>query len=246
MQSYVRVIWIAAALAVAGCNQEETGTVAAPPPPITVTYSYVNGTGSTVILLSTSAKGTMTGETATMARLTADLSDAGFGMLAIDLPCHGDDAEDIQPLACWRRRIESGDTQIFLRFCAQLSAVITHLGLNEAFIVGESRGGYVAAVCTARDMRITKVALLKPVTNLQLLAEFSDYSVDRRIFGLASTVRELSNRPAMLRIGTNDTRVGTASAIRYGTAIGAEIQVVESEGHKLIDDGTTTAWLLKD
>lgn len=155
------------------------------------------------------------------------------------------DPDGNQTINCWRSRIEAGDTQIFNNFCHELSDLISRLQLNEAFIVGVSRGGYVAATCAANDPRITKVVLLKPVTDLQLLAEFAGYTVDESIFGLAATVPALSQRSVLLRIGPNDTRVSTESALAYGEAIGAEVQVVPSEGHNMLDDGTTTQWLLR-
>lgn len=233
----------------AGCNDDDTAPPEVQLPQATALrhYSYVEAGPQLVVLISTGADATVTGtETDIMRRLSSELPAAGFSILALDLPCHGMDAEADQPLACWRRRIEAGDTMLFSNYCADLSAVLSLLAIDEAYVVGESRGGYVAATCAARDMRLTKVVMLKPVTDLQRLSEFSGYAVDKSIFGLGQYVDLLSRVPVLLRIGPNDTRVSTESALQFGESIGAEIEIVDSVGHRLPENGETLQWLIAD
>lgn len=236
------------AVLLAGCNESKISTeppAADVPQPLPNAYAYEKNGPRTVILFSTSAEGTARGETAGMAQMVPALRAEGFSILFIDLPCHGADKEDMQPLACWRRRVEAGNTELFTRFCDRLAEVLSIEGIQTASIVGESRGGYVASICAGRDYRITTIALLKPVTDLQKLSEFNGYTVDQTVYGLSLYAGPLIGRPILLRIGPNDTRVDTQSALIWGGMIGAEIMVIESEGHKLPEDGYTTAWLVR-
>lgn len=200
-------------------------------------YAVVPNSGPLVVLLAMDAENTLRWS---MDRVVPDLKAAGFSLLTFDLPCHGRDAEqDIPPLRCWRNRIERGDTEIFRRFCSQLSASLDTLGARDVRVVGQSRGAYVAVTCAAMDKRITALALLMPVTSLQRLAEFDGLSVDQSRFGLPAVYV-----PTYIRIGKADERVGTDAAVAYGHRIGAKIDIVDVVGHETAEDGSTTRWLL--
>lgn len=197
-------------------------------------YEMIDRHGPLVVLLAMSAHSTLHGS---MVRVPDDLSAAGFSLMSLDLPCHGADDTGLPPLQCWRQRIERGDMDIFGRFCRQLSAAITAVGSKNVAVVGQSRGAYVAVTCAAMDSRITRLALLIPVTDLRRLEEFKGYN---------GPVPELPpiKVPVYVRIGAHDERVGTDSAIAYAHRIGAHIDVLDTSGHDPHEDGSTTRWLL--
>lgn len=181
-----------------------------------------------------------------MGRTPSDLISAGFSLLALDLPCHGADATEPagQELVCWRKRLESGDRQLFTRFCTGLSAVLDHLGAPEAYVVGQSRGAYVAVVCAAADRRLRRLVLLKPVTDLTRLTEFNGFDPGPD-FLLTRYQSALADRSILVRIGNADTRVGTDAAIQFAQTVGATLRVVDIPGHDLPEDGSTVEWLTK-
>jgi pimeloyl-ACP methyl ester carboxylesterase len=207
-------------------------------------YVLTPGSGPLVVLMAT------TKETATlgvMGTVPSRLISAGYKLLALDLPCHGADEDPNLPplnqLTCWRNRIESGDSQIFTRFCDGLSDVFDELDVEQVYVVGQSRGGYVAAVCAARDARIRKVVMIAPVTDLQRLSEFAGATVDQATFGLARFFETLKTIEVRVRIGNNDTRVDTASAVAFAQAINADLDLVDIPGHVPPEDGSTVRWL---
>lgn len=208
------------ALALAGCNSEEP----AQPEP--------EPTKPVAVLLAMDAESTLGGA---MGPLPDELGKAGFDVMSLDLPCHGSDTENIHPLDCWRRRIESGDAEIFNRFCDRLSAAISARRAQRVSIVGQSRGAYVGVICAARDKRIASLALWMPVTDLNRLAEFSGFAV--------SDVLPDPHVPTYIRIGIADDRVGTDAAIAFGQRIGARIEILNVNGHNAPDDGSTVQFL---
>lgn len=197
-------------------------------------YELIDHHGPLVVLLAMDGHSTLHGS---IVRVPQDLSAAGFSLMSLDLPCHGADDAGVPPLQCWRQRIEQGDQDIFRSFCTRLSAALTALGSKDVAIVGQSRGAYVAITCAALDSRITRLALLIPVTDLHRLEEFKGYD---------GPVPELPpiNIPVYIRIGAHDGRVGTDAAIAYAHRIGAQIDVIDTLGHDPHEDGSTTRWLL--
>jgi pimeloyl-ACP methyl ester carboxylesterase len=163
---------------------------------------------------------------------------------SFDLPCHGEGLDTSKALYCWRDQIEAGQHQMFDEFCKQLSRRISEWGYRRIQIGGISRGGYVAALCAAKDRRITEIGLWAPVTNLQALYEFDGYDVDQEQHGLMQHVGALSKKPAYIRIGADDHRVGTGFAVEFGNAIGAKIDLLDSIGHRAPDpSGEMANWL---
>jgi len=195
-----------------------------------------------VVVLATNMHDTLYG--GLLKGVPADLIGAGFSLLSMDLPCHGADQDVENPLVCWQTRIEAGDADIFRRFCGDLSAVLNDLGATDVSIVGQSRGGYVATVCAAYDTRIRNLALIMPVTDLQRLTEFDGYSVDQTVFGLAQYDRFLADRSILVRIGADDTRVGTDAVASFATSVGAELVLVGEAGHDIHNNGEVAAWLV--
>jgi pimeloyl-ACP methyl ester carboxylesterase len=185
--------------------------------------------------------------TTTMGSVPSGLISAGYRLLALDLPCHGTDTDiNLPPLTslrCWRNRIEAGDQQLFVRYCNGLSAVLDELDVEDVYVVGQSRGGYVAAICAARDPRIRKLMMIAPVTNLQRLSEFDGYVVDQSVFGLQQHADALRTIAIRVRIGRDDQRVGTEAAIEFAGWAGASLDIVDMAGHVPPDDGSTVTWL---
>jgi pimeloyl-ACP methyl ester carboxylesterase len=235
-----------------GSNTQPAASVAPPqtlaitiPPPAASgpSYQFIQGTGPVVILLDMSAQQSL--YTTLMGTIPTDLQSAGFTLLSMDVPCHGADADPGygDALQCWRHRLETGDTDMFLRFCAQLSQVLDEIGAKDVSVVGQSRGGYVAATCAAGDPRIKRLALIAPVTDLMQLEEFQGAGIDQTFFSLDQYKPDLVSDEILVRIGNDDTTVGTAAAVHFGTLVGADMEVVDVPGHVPPDNGATTLWL---
>lgn len=243
-----RWLTLIAALVLAACGGGD-GEVSQPPPVLQALpkvslpqYELIQNSGPVVVLMATSINETL--YTQQMGSLVSDLTTAGFSLLALDLPCHGLDADDSPgPLDCWRKRIEGGDRNIFRDFCAGLSAVLDSIGAKSADVVGLSRGGYVAVTCAAYDSRIHNIALLIPVTDLQRLTEFDGFKVDQQAFGLSQYLPFLKDRNILARVSRNDTRVGTDAAVAFAKSVGATLQMLDVDGHFAPEDGSTTRWL---
>ncbi len=178
-----------------------------------------------------------------------ELMSAGYSLLSLDLPCHGNDSPPPSVgtshlgLGCWADRIHAGDRDIFLNFCSELEEALDELHPTSVGIVGVSRGGYVAIVCAAYDTRITAIALEAPVTDLNYLAEFKVLPVDESLFNTDQYVPYLESRPVLVRIGAHDTRVGTWKAERFAKEVHAQVQVLDCAGHCAPEDGSTLKFL---
>lgn len=203
-------------------------------------YGLIVRDGPLVVALAGDIDQTLVGPD--IGPISQRLAREGFSVVSLDLPSHhvGDD-----PFALpgWRRRIENGETDIFTRFCDSVSAVLDDLHATRASVVGISRGGYVAAICAARDGRFQNIALLAPVTDLTLLEEFRGAVVDPNIYGLGQYIPILAQRSVLVRIGRNDQRVGTDAAVAFARTIGADLQLLNVEGHQVPEDGSTARWL---
>lgn len=175
--------------------------------------------------------------------ISQELAHAGFSVASLDLPNHHP-GEEPAGLDGWRKRIDDGETDLFTGFCNDLSAVLDDLHATRVSVVGISRGGYVAAVCAARDDRIQSIALLAPVTDLLRLREFNGAALNSTIYGLEQYVPILATRAAYVLIGLNDQRVGTDSAVAFAHSIGARLEVLRANGHVVKDHGGAARWVL--
>jgi alpha-beta hydrolase superfamily lysophospholipase len=228
-------------LLIAACGGSNDAPQAAIVPPALPHYEYIPNSGPLIVLMAASAEESIHG----MGRLPADLTSAGFSLLALDLPCHGQDAEpNLDGLVCWRRRMEAGDKGIFREFCKGVTAVLDHFSVKRAGVVGLSRGAYVAATCAETDARLQYLGLLAPVTDLEQLSEFNGYAVDDPNFQLLHYRAQLSKRHVLVRIARDDERVGTESAVNFAQTIGADLQVLDLVGHVAPEDGATTQWMI--
>ena len=243
-----------ACLVVAGCSsggQPDPADPAAEAPPVLrplpvaseLPYYESVGSGPLVIFLAWDATSTLYNPGTTNG-VAQSLIESGFTLMSFDLPCHGAGQTDEKPLRCWRDRLASGDLDLFLRFCAGMSKVIDTLGETEFAVVGQSRGGYVAATCAAYDNRLATVILSAPVTDLQLLSEFDGYAVDQTLFGLSQYYPYLRDKKILVRIGEDDQRVGTDAAIQFAAAVAADLDLLAIEGHSVPKDGKIVNYLL--
>lgn len=245
----IRTVFPALLLLLAACGGGSSGETQAPgpktlpKPAVLPAYEVIPNSGPLVVLMAFDIQSTLHGTS--LGRIPSDLIGAGFSLLALDLPCHGADATEPpgKELVCWRKRLESGDRDLFLRYCAGLSAVLDHLDAKKAYVVGQSRGGYVAATCAAYDQRLTALALIMPVTDLTRLSEFSGYDPGPD-FRLGQYRPELITRAILVRIGNDDPRVGTDAATEFARQMGATLRIIDSPGHDVPEDGSTTEWLL--
>ena len=205
-------------------------------------YGYIANGGPLVVLLAWDIEGTF--DSIVDDKLVSTLDKAGYSLLTLDLPCH-EPGSGSNHLQCWRERIDNGDATIFSAFCDDLSAVLDRLGIDEAVALGQSRGGYVAVTCAAREPRISQLILLKPVTDLQKLREFAGHAVDQSAFGLAQYADMIRSRRVSIIIGSNDTRVDTSSAVAFGVLVGAAIETTSTPEHSLPTGGRTAARVLQ-
>ena len=203
----------------------------------------VIGSGPIVVVLAVDMQETLY-DSATTGTIVPRLLNAGYSVMSLDLPCHGADAEPgVQPLDCWAQRIAAGDKDIFLNFCAGLFGVLDGLGAPQVGIVGISRGAYVAITCGAYNERFRDIAFEIPVTDLNYLTEFKSMPVDETLFGTDQYAPYISNRVSLVRIGKDDTRVGTALAVVFAQKVGATLELTDAVGHEIAEDGSTITWL---
>ena len=203
----------------------------------------VIGSGPIIVVLALDMQETLH-NSATTDTIVPRLLSAGYSVMSLDLPCHGADAEPgVPPLVCWAQRIAAGNKDIFLNFCAGLFGVLDRLGTSEVGIVGISRGAYVAITCAAYDERFRDLALEIPLTDLNYLTEFKSLPVDETLFGTDQYVPYISDRAILVRIGKDDTRVGTALAVAFAQKVGATLELTDAVGHAVAEDGSTITWL---
>jgi pimeloyl-ACP methyl ester carboxylesterase len=233
-EQILRKLIALAVLCVLGCSHRDYSTFKTPHG---VQYGETSG-HPLVLLLGADIDATLRGDG--IIPIGPALEKAGFSVVTLDLPCHGSDApwrHRHDALGCWRRRIEAGDREIFTRFAAQVSDVIDQLHVTSITAVGISRGGYTALVCAAHDPRITKLALIAPVTDLWRLSEFQGLP---RSPALDAPIPHV---PTLIRIGKHDTRVGTDAAENFAHHIGATLQLLDIQGHNAPEDGSTVKWI---
>jgi hypothetical protein len=198
------------------------------------------GSGPIVIVLSTTIAESLA--TSGPYEYVTRLNAAGYSALSMDLPCEGANADHSSravlddPLYCWAVRIAKGDWDMFANFCSGLSDVLDALNRPVAGIIGRSRGAYIASTCAAYDGRIENLGLIIAVTDLNYLSEFSTLPVNQSEFGLQRLYPELRHKHILVRIGRDDTRVGTANAVAFADSVGATLQLGRGREHAYLDD----------
>jgi pimeloyl-ACP methyl ester carboxylesterase len=233
-----------ALLAACDDGSSSAGLSLGPLPKVALPVYELKGSGPIVVVMNMAIADAFVGEVDQ--DYVAPLLAKGFSVLSLDLPCHGADAiPGVAPLDCWRERIDAGDSNLFTDYCAGLAAVLDKVGAVEASVIGISRGGYVAITCAAYDPRLTKLALIAPVTDLAYLTEFSGDHVDEQEFGTAQYVPYLQDRPILVRVGRDDTRVGTDLVVAFANMVHAELEYTDGAGHDTTDPSeATVAWLI--
>jgi CubicO group peptidase (beta-lactamase class C family)/dienelactone hydrolase len=181
------------------------------------------------------------------------LAREGVLCVALDMPCHGQDARDGEPqgLDGWGARLRK-DEDFLGTFAKNASAVLDHLiaegytDREKVSVCGTSRGGFVALHFAAAEPRVRCVAAFAPVTDLIALREFRELAehAPTKALALAHQAAKLAGRPIWMCIGNNDERVDTDRAIAFTREVVKasvaqkkpaliEIHVMTSAGHTI-------------
>ncbi|MES2694691.1 MAG: alpha/beta fold hydrolase [Verrucomicrobiota bacterium] len=179
------------------------------------------------------------------------LRSAGFFCVSLDMPAHGDDArKGEEGLKGWSVRLERGENFV-APFTQRVTSILDYL-IREGYsqpqkiaVIGISRGGFIALHTMAADPRVTVVAALAPVTELNAVREFTSPSL-RKItesLSVGHLIPRLAGRPLWVLIGNRDERVGTAPCVDFMKALWAatpaesktapaELHIVPGEDHR--------------
>lgn len=159
-----------------------------------------------------------------------ELSEVGYLLVSIDLPCHGLQTQPGGPsgLGGWGVRV--GKNEDIVAECnSRLSKVLDHLIETKVSdpakiaICGTSRGGFLAIHFAAHDQRVKCAAGFAPVTDLAALREFREKKGHPLVHGLslANQSEKLAGRPVWIMIGDRDERVGTEQAMDLALKLSA-------------------------
>lgn len=167
------------------------------------------------------------------AGLRNTLKEAGFKVVSLTYPCHG---KETGGLACWRQRLERGDT--FDQFVD--SAVATVKETNAKALIGISRSAYLAALIAERGPQTVSYALIAPVLNLSDLQEFAGAQPFR-----STSCETLNGRRVFITIGRNDQRVNTKRSVDLANSCaGVTLLLTNTDGHFHADiDRVIVDWL---
>lgn len=177
----------------------------------------------TLVMFAADMNGTLTNiDNNTIAIL---LKEKGFVVVALDVPCHGRDAqsgESSGDLGAWRTRIEKGQP-LMQETSHKTSRVLNHLiaeGYSDPLrlvVSGTSRGGFTAFHVAAAEPRFKYVIGFAPVTHLPTLAEFSGTSSNPAVleYSAIHLAPKLADRSVWIAIGNNDVRVGTDDCLDF-------------------------------
>lgn len=158
------------------------------------------------------------------------LADAGYLLVALDLPGHGVDQREGEPggLGAWRVRSDQGEDFI-APFTAKARQVLDYLietgytDPDHVIACGTSRGGFMALQFAATEPRIRATAVFAPVTNLMALREFHDAKNTEHVASLSLLARAegFAGRTLWLTIGDRDERVSTDDCIAFARRVTA-------------------------
>lgn len=167
-----------------------------------------------------------------------ELSERGFIVVSIDIPCHGTQAGDCSGLGGWSHQV--ADNHDFVAESnGRLSRLLDHLiqtGVADPDRIaagGTSRGGFLAMHFAAYDQRVKCVAAFAPVTDLAALREFADQKQHPLVKGLClhNQAAALAGRPVWIVIGDRDDRVSTQRAIDLATQLSAAARGRDMTSH---------------
>jgi len=179
-----------------------------------------------VFVLSGTIKGTL--ESKYFRQSGNELSELGYLLVSIDIPCHGTQTGEGKPsgLGGWGIRAEKGEDFV-AEFNARLCDVLDHLiksgvaNPEKIAICGTSRGGFLAVHFAAHDPRVKCAAAFAPVTDPAALSEFKgkeDLPLTKKL-SLINQAEKLAGRAVWIVIGDQDARVSTQAAIDVAQAI---------------------------
>ena len=173
-----------------------------------------------VIIFTTDIESSLNGDFTPIGLL---LSQKGYPVASIDVTCHGNDVrtKEVAGLDCWAKRIKNVNSDIFIdmvkRSYDMIADVHTHkqAETSSIFVIGVSRGGYAALKLAQFNQAADHLILISPVTNLSKLSEFKNVEVNKNLYSLEASYKNLANDHIFLQIGTTDDRVGTNEALNF-------------------------------
>lgn len=187
--------------------------------------------------------------------------NAGYTLIAIDVPCHGKDAKKKEPtgLTCWNKRANDSKTDIFLPYISKLQnvlAAVKEKGIADASaigVLGVSRGGYLAMRVASEIPEVTFVIAMAPVTDIFRLSEFKESKAPKELYSLKASYPNLAKKHIFIQINNDDDRVGTMEALSFITGVTKSINTKDvdlmailtpKKGHSTSEHQMAAAWAL--
>lgn len=160
--------------------------------------------------------------------LVSMLKNAGFGVVSLDMPSHGQDGGNAG-LSGWVTRLRDNE-DIFGAFSTKISAIIDFIQPRFCALVGVSRGAYCGLIAAASDSRITHVCALAPALDLRKLTEFKGAGIGS---DLSAYYTQLAAKKLYTAVNDHDPRIGPDAVDAFNQAMvtaGADITFTIAQG----------------
>lgn len=184
------------------------------------------------------------------------LANEPLRVFSFDIPAHGNDFDKFKAMQKWADWFQAGDYFLENFFQQVTDAIqwlieIEMIDPQKIAVGGLSRGGFIATHIAAREMRIQSLLCYAPLTQLESLAEFKEFShlpaFERRtdVLNLKHLVEKLTHlKHTRFYIGNHDTRVDTDACYQFIRSFSekihekkarhcaVELNITPSIGHK--------------
>lgn len=154
------------------------------------------------------------------------LSEDPVHVFSFDLPGHGEGFNKLHAMQYWAKELNLHH-DIVSNFAEEgmhnISILIDegYIDPDRIAVAGLSRGGFLAAHLAAKDPRISAILGYAPLTQLNVLEEFSSLSQDQFLqsLNLKNIADALADKKLRFYIGNRDIRVGTEECFQCVKAI---------------------------